>query len=95
MILFYCILFFIIIIILFSFSFLEGRSSFLFWGLRVRFLGSSYILQIRARRDEGGDRYYGRSERRRNLFRMEMTDEGRSRLKRDPEAEKREGRGLV
>ena len=78
-----------------SFFFLEGRLSFLFWGLRVRFLGSSYTLEIRARRDEGGDRYYGRSERRRNLFWMEMTDEGRSRLKRDPEAEKREGRGLV
>ena len=87
--------FFIIIIIFFSFSFWKVDHPFFFWGLRVRFLGSSYILQIRARRDEVGDRYYGRSERRRNLFWMEMTDEGRSRLKRDPEAEKREGRGLV
>ena len=77
---------FFITIILFSFYFWKVDHPFFFG---VRFLGSSYILQIKARRDEGGDRYYGRSERRRNLFWMEMIDEGRSRLKRDPEAEKR------
>ena len=41
------------------FLFWEVDHPFLFGGLRVRFLRSSYTLEIRARREEGGAGYYG------------------------------------
>ena len=43
---------------LFYFYFGKVDHPFLFGGLRVRFLRSSYTLEIRARREEGGAGYY-------------------------------------
>ena len=48
--------------LLFLFYFIlfwEVDHPFLFGGLRVRFLRSSYILEIRERREVGGAGYYG------------------------------------